>query len=87
MKWFDAGRARLRLLFGRNTSDARFTHEITFHIQMETERLQRDEGLDVAEAQRRAMIAFGGVENYREEMREARGLRWIGGLALDFKLV
>ncbi|HYW30476.1 MAG TPA: ABC transporter permease, partial [Gemmatimonas sp.] len=30
--------------------------------------------------------AFGGIENYREEMREARGLRWIGGLGLDLKL-
>lgn len=86
MRWIDAGRARLRLLVGRRNADARFTHEIGFHIEMESERLQRDEGLDATEARRRAIIAFGGIENYREEMREARGLRWIGGLGLDLKL-
>ena len=86
MRWIDASRARMRLLFGRRTSDARFSHEIDFHIQMETERLQREEHLDETEARRRALVAFGGVENYKEEMRETRGLRWLSGLTLDLKL-
>ncbi|HET7322565.1 MAG TPA: ABC transporter permease, partial [Longimicrobiaceae bacterium] len=60
--------------------------EMRFHLDMEAERLQRERGLDPAEARRQAAIAFGGVEKYREEGREARGLAWLGGLTLDFRL-
>ena len=86
MKWIHAAFARSRLLFARTKSDERFSQEIAFHIEMETERLQREHALDAPEARRQAMIAFGGVEQYKEEMRAARGLRWVGGLALDLKL-
>src|SRR5690606_29647555 len=60
--------------------------EMRFHLDMEAERLQRERGLDAAEARRQAAVAFGGVEKYREAGREARGLAWLGGLALDLKL-
>ncbi len=86
MKLIDAARARLRLLFARKGSDDRFSQEIAFHLDMETERLQREHKLDAAEARRQAMIAFGGVQQYTEEMRATRGLRWLGGLSLDLKL-
>jgi len=60
--------------------------EMRFHVEMEAERLQRERGLDPAEARRQAAVAFGGVEKYREAGRDARGLRWLGGLTLDLKL-
>src|SRR5688572_1314927 len=60
--------------------------EMRFHVEMEAERLQRERGLNAAEARRQATLAFGGVEKYREAGRDARGLAWLGGLALDFKL-
>jgi hypothetical protein len=47
--------------------------EIRFHIEMETEKNLRD-GVSPAEARRRAMIAFGGVEGHREAMRDGRTL-------------
>ncbi|HET9985725.1 MAG TPA: ABC transporter permease [Longimicrobiales bacterium] len=78
-------RARLRLLFSRGAAESRMEDEIRFHIDMETERLVR-EGLDEREARRRALLAFGGVERTREEMREGRGLAWLSGLRLDLKL-
>ncbi|MES2522090.1 MAG: ABC transporter permease [Gemmatimonadota bacterium] len=86
MSALDGVRARLALLFSRKHADARFSEEIAFHIEMETARLERDERLHPAEARRRALVAFGGVENHKESLRDGRGLRWLSGLTLDFKL-
>jgi putative ABC transport system permease protein len=65
---------------------AEMGEEMSFHVEMEAERLRRERGLDPAEARRQAAVAFGGVEKYREAGRDARGLRWLGGLTLDLKL-
>lgn len=51
--------------------------EMRFHLEMETERLMRERGLPRGEAIRRARIAFGGEDRYKEEVRDARGVRWI----------
>lgn len=86
MRLFHALRTRLRLLLASRSAEARMDEEIGLHIDLETERLAREEGLDPQEARRRALVAFGGVERYREELRDGRGLAWLGGLSLDFKL-
>ncbi|HEX8210063.1 MAG TPA: ABC transporter permease [Longimicrobium sp.] len=65
---------------------AEMGEEMRFHVDMEAERLQRERGLDPAEARRQAAAAFGGVEKYREAGRDARGLGWLAGLTLDLKL-
>ncbi|HEX8360045.1 MAG TPA: ABC transporter permease [Longimicrobium sp.] len=65
---------------------AEMDEEMRFHVDMEAERLQRERGLDPAEARRQAAVAFGGVEKYREAGWDERGLGWLGGLKLDFKL-
>ena len=85
MSWLSAARARLRLL-SRRGAEARMVQEIEFHLRMESERLVREEGLSPHEAQRRARVAFGGVERHKEELRAGRGLAWLGGLSLDLKL-
>lgn len=86
MSWFEGTRARLRLLFSPHAAESRMDDEIRFHVEMEAERLQREAGLDPAEARRRALVAFGGVERHKEELRDGRGLAWLGGLSLDLKL-
>ncbi|HEX8452272.1 MAG TPA: ABC transporter permease [Longimicrobium sp.] len=86
MRWIDGIRARLALLFGRRAAEERMDEEIGFHIEMETERLVREEGLEPVEARRRALVAFGGVEGHKEALRDGRGLAWLSGLSLDFKL-
>src|SRR5262245_2783071 len=85
MSWLDGVRTRLRLLSGRS-ADVRMQREFDFHLEMEAERLMRDEGLPLAEAQRRAAVTFGGVEKYQEELRSERGFAWLKGTALDLKL-
>ena len=86
MSWISATRERLRGLFFRSREDAEMDEEMRFHLEMETERRMREDGLDRAEARRQAGIAFGGVEKHREEVRDARGLAWVTGLSLDFRL-
>ena len=86
MSWLEASRARLRLLFDRSGAESRMTREIDFHVDMETERLVREQGLDAVEARRRALAAFGGVERHKEELRDGRGRAWFDAFSLDLKL-
>ena len=86
MSWLDATRTRLRLLFARRAAESRIDEEFRFHVEMEAEKLMRERGLEPVEARRRALVAFGGVERYKETLRDERGLAWLGGLSLDVKL-
>ena len=86
MSLLHAVRTRLRLALDRRAAEARMAEEVALHIDLEADRLVREEGLDAGEARRRALVAFGGVERYREEMRDGRGLAWLGGLSLDVRL-
>lgn len=63
--------ARGRDVLFRASADREMDEELRFHIDMETDKYVR-EGLDRAEARRRAMVAFGGIERHRERLREGR---------------
>ena len=86
MSWLDGTRSRLRLLFARQDAERRMNDEFRFHIEMETERLIGEAGLEPREARRRARAAFGGVEAHKEALRDGRGWAWLTGLTLDLKL-
>jgi predicted permease len=86
MRWLDAARTRLRLLFARGAAESRMEREFQFHIEMETERLVLTKGLSPEEARRRALAAFGGVETHKEALRDGRGLAWLGAVPLDLTL-
>ncbi len=68
---------RLRALVSGTALDEELSEEIQLHVQLETEDLIRTRGLDPVEARRQALVAFGGVERYRADQRDARGVRWI----------
>ena len=85
MKWFHAARARLHLL-PRRAAESRIDKEIRFHIEMETERLVREQKLDRDDARRRALVTFGGVQQHTETLREGRGTAMWSGISLDLKL-
>jgi len=86
MSWIHGARARLHLLFAPRAAERRMDEEISFHVEMETARLMREEHFTPDEARRRALITFGGTTLHKEELREGRGLAWLGGLSLDFRL-
>jgi putative ABC transport system permease protein len=86
MSWFSAARARLLLIFAGRAAQSRMDEELAFHIDMETERLMREEQLPRAEARRRTIATFGGATQHAESLRDGRGLAWLGGMSLDLKL-
>jgi predicted permease len=82
MSRFDALRARLRLILAPRAAESRADEEIRFHIEMETERLVREEHLDPAEAERRARATFGGVTQHKETLRHAH---WFDSVSADVR--
>jgi predicted permease len=80
MRFLDAIRFRLRALVRRDAIEHEIDREMELHVEMETARLVRD-GVAPGEAQRRARVAFGGRQRFREETRDqvhSRGLDEIG---------
>ena len=75
-----------RVLGRSEQLEADMQEEMRFHLQQEADRLARVYGLNPQEARRQAFIRFGGVEKYKEQGREGRGLYWLGGLSLDARL-
>jgi putative ABC transport system permease protein len=85
MSWLSGWRRKLRALTRRDAVEREMDREMEFHLDMEIEK-NLGAGLSPAEARRQAMIAFGGVERYRQQVRDGRWLAWLGGMSLDFKL-
>jgi putative ABC transport system permease protein len=79
-------RSAWRALRRSSQLDREMQEEMRFHIEMEAERLVREQGLDPQEARRQAHVRFGGVESYKERARDTRGLRWVDAVSLDARL-
>jgi predicted permease len=58
--------------------------EMQFHVEARAEDLMRG-GMARREALRRARVEFGGIEQAKEECREARGVSFIEGLLRDLR--
>jgi hypothetical protein len=78
-------RTRLRALLHRGAAEFDLDDELRFHLDMETEYLMRM-GLSADEARRRARRDFGGVERYRDDARDARGIGAIEDLVRDIRV-
>ncbi len=70
---------RLRALFRRNAVEDELDAELRFHFERQVEKYVAS-GLDRAEAVRQARLKFGGLEQLKDECREARGLSLLRGL-------
>jgi putative ABC transport system permease protein len=73
---------RVRALVLRRREETELDEELRFHLEMEAAQLQRG-GIPAAEARRRAQIALGGMESTREQVRDARGTRWLEDFLAD----
>src|SRR5712692_2963945 len=71
-----------RGLFHRTTLERDMADEMRFHLDARTADLIAA-GVSPAEAARHARLEFGAFDNYKEQCREARGLRWIDDLRGD----
>src|SRR5439155_3304191 len=77
-------RRRLRALARRDDVERDLDDELRFHIEMEAEKNVRA-GLAADIARREALVAFGGVDRYKEEARDVRGVRPLEDLGQDLR--
>ena len=82
--WLPRLRRALRALLRKRDVEREMADEMRFHLEMEAEDLGRG-GLAPDEARRRAFVAFGGVERYKEEARAGYALRWLEDLGADLR--
>lgn len=67
---------RLRAIFRRDVLEQDLEYELRFHIKREAEKYIA-QGMAPDEAMRRARVAFGGLDQIKEDTRDARGTRMI----------
>ena len=79
--WWKSARAVVR----RDRFEAELDEELAFHVAMETEKNVRS-GMSSREARRAALLAFRGVERYREEVRASRRGAWLEAAGQDVRL-
>ena len=75
----------IRALVHRDTLEQELDDEVRLHVALEAEELQRLHNLSPDDARRRALVAFGGIERYKEAHRDARGVRWLDELHQDVR--
>ena len=75
----------LRSLLRRTQVERELDEELRYHIEQQTEQNIRL-GMNPEEARYAARKAFGGVEQAKEQSRDARGVRWIEDLWQDLRL-
>src|SRR5215471_684260 len=75
---------RTRSLFRRNKVESELEAELGFHLEAQINKYMRS-GLTREEAQRRARLEFGGLEQVKEDCREARGVGLIETLLHDLR--
>jgi predicted permease len=75
---------RLRSLFRPNSVETELDDELRFHFDQQVEKHVRS-GLTRAEALRRARLFFGGMDQVKEECRDARGVQLLETLLQDIR--
>jgi macrolide transport system ATP-binding/permease protein len=83
MSWNDL-LLRLRALRSRERAESELDDELKFHLEMEARKLA-ERGLSERAARTAARAGFGGVEQVREECRDARGVSVLENLARDVR--
>src|SRR4051794_19689749 len=77
-------RYRLRAIFARADMDRDLDAELSFHIEHEIDK-QVALGVPRADAERRALLGFGGVTRIKDDARDARGVNVVDTLRQDLR--
>jgi predicted permease len=84
MRWLRSNSNRLRNLFRKDTVEKETDQELRFHLEREIAQLISS-GMSPDAARRAALLEFGGIEQFKEECREARGVNRIESLVADLR--
>src|SRR6516165_7506293 len=85
MRWYYKLPLRLRSLFRKKQVELNLSEELKFHLQSQIDEFVA-QGMNSQEARRAALQALGGVEQVKEECREARKMNLIENFARDLRL-
>jgi predicted permease len=83
-RWLYSLRTRLRALVRPSQSDKQLDDELAFHVAMQT-RENAALGMSESEANRRARLALGGVQQLKEDLRDQRSIPWFDHLRQDVR--
>jgi predicted permease len=75
---------RLRAVFRPRSAEEDLNEELQFHYEQQAENLAKS-GLPLDEARRQARLAIGGMEQIKEECRDARGVRFLEYVMQDVR--
>jgi len=75
---------RLRALFGRTSVESELDAELRAHFDRQVNK-HVESGLSPEEARRRARLEFGGIDQVKEECRDARGVSFIETTLQDLR--
>jgi len=75
---------RVRFLLRRTTVESEIEDELQFHVERQIEKYV-ESGMNRDAARRRARVEFGGLEQVKEECRDARGVSLVETLAQDLR--
>src|SRR6185437_4437890 len=84
MKLLASLRSFVSAIFRRSHIERDVEEELRLHIENRADDLEGS-GLPRAEAERRALIEFGGYQKYKEEIRESLGAHLIETLLQDIR--
>ena len=82
--WWYTAPLRLKSIFGRRRADDELDEEMQFHLDHKIEQ-GIAEGLSPEEARYRALRAMGGLDQKKEEMRDARRVHWLTDFVDDVR--
>ena len=85
MAWYHAARTAFSALARRNREERQMDDEMRFHLEMETRWLMTEKKMSEEDARLAATRAFGGVERYKEDVRDERGTAWMDDLRQDVR--
>src|SRR5215831_13606143 len=84
MRWLYTMPLRFRSLFRRDKAERDLSAELKFHLQNQVDQFIAG-GMDAEEARRSARQSLGGVEQVKEECRDARKVNLIDNFAQDMR--
>jgi putative ABC transport system permease protein len=84
MRWLRSIYHRACSLFQKDAVERELDLEMRFHVEREAAE-NVAAGMSPEEARRAALLTFGGVEKYKEDVREARGVNRLESLFADIR--
>src|SRR5499427_908082 len=84
MRWLYTMPLRFRSLFRRDKAERDLSAELKFHLQNQVDEFIAG-GMDAEEARRSAQQSLGGVEQIKEDCRDARKVNLIDNFAQDLR--